>query len=123
MAATRTALEWLASVAPDPGGCRRQWARDPHAVALLPAGTARSARPRPPVGHGGTRARPIRAGQAGAPRGSPVGRPSAVVRGGLAGVVGGPGTVAWPVSRDRYGRGEARRRAGGRLRRAAAAAR
>ncbi|WP_371790583.1 hypothetical protein OG285_07755 [Streptomyces sp. NBC_01471] len=34
----RTAVEWLASVAPDPGACRRAWERDPHGVALLPAG-------------------------------------------------------------------------------------
>jgi hypothetical protein len=33
-----TAVEWLASVAPDPGACRRAWERDPLGVALLPAG-------------------------------------------------------------------------------------
>ncbi|MCS0636535.1 hypothetical protein NX801_12845 [Streptomyces sp. LP05-1] len=34
----RAALEWLASVAPDPGVCRWEWERDPRGVALLPAG-------------------------------------------------------------------------------------
>ncbi|WP_328319916.1 hypothetical protein [Streptomyces sp. NBC_00388] len=33
-----TAVEWLASVAPDPGACRRAWERDPLGVTLLPAG-------------------------------------------------------------------------------------
>ncbi|MDX3854379.1 hypothetical protein [Streptomyces sp. AK02-01A] len=33
-----SAVEWLASVAPDPGACRREWESDPRAVALLPAG-------------------------------------------------------------------------------------
>ncbi|WP_329380886.1 hypothetical protein [Streptomyces sp. NBC_01716] len=33
-----TALEWLASVAPDPDACRREWERNPNGVALLPAG-------------------------------------------------------------------------------------
>ncbi|MFE1913539.1 hypothetical protein [Streptomyces anandii] len=36
----RTALRWLASVAPDPEACRRRWERDPRAIALLPAGRA-----------------------------------------------------------------------------------
>ncbi|MFI1166645.1 hypothetical protein ACH4UM_24330 [Streptomyces sp. NPDC020801] len=36
----RTAVEWLASVAPDPGACRREWERNPRGVALLPAGRA-----------------------------------------------------------------------------------
>lgn len=34
----RIALEWLASVAPDPDACRWEWERNPHGVALLPAG-------------------------------------------------------------------------------------
>lgn len=34
----RSALGWLASVAPDPGACRREWERNPHGIALLPAG-------------------------------------------------------------------------------------
>ncbi|MFF5974742.1 hypothetical protein ACFY7C_24805 [Streptomyces sp. NPDC012769] len=34
----RTAVEWLASVAPDPEACRWEWERSPHGVALLPAG-------------------------------------------------------------------------------------
>ncbi|QHY98487.1 hypothetical protein SSPS47_25590 [Streptomyces sp. S4.7] len=34
----RTALEWLASVAPDPDACRSEWELDPHGVTLLPAG-------------------------------------------------------------------------------------
>ncbi|GHB64625.1 hypothetical protein GCM10010377_64350 [Streptomyces viridiviolaceus] len=36
----KTAVEWLASVAPDPGSCLREWARNPLGVALLPAGKA-----------------------------------------------------------------------------------
>ncbi|MEU3651281.1 hypothetical protein AB0E67_00270 [Streptomyces sp. NPDC032161] len=32
------AVEWLASVAPDPNACRWVWERDPRGVALLPAG-------------------------------------------------------------------------------------
>ncbi len=40
MTGTRSALAWLASVAPDPRACRRQWERDPQSVALLPAGKA-----------------------------------------------------------------------------------
>ncbi|MFB7866803.1 hypothetical protein [Streptomyces sp. NPDC056069] len=31
-------MEWLASVAPDPEACRWEWERNPHGVALLPAG-------------------------------------------------------------------------------------
>ncbi|GAA4807409.1 hypothetical protein [Streptomyces ziwulingensis] len=38
--ATKTAVEWLASVAPDPESCRREWRRDPLGIALLPAGRA-----------------------------------------------------------------------------------
>ncbi|MCB5183008.1 hypothetical protein [Streptomyces antimicrobicus] len=34
----RTAVEWLASVAPDPDACRWEWERSPLGVALLPAG-------------------------------------------------------------------------------------
>ncbi|GGU04977.1 MULTISPECIES: hypothetical protein [Streptomyces] len=34
----RTAVEWLASVAPDPDACRWEWQRNPLGVALLPAG-------------------------------------------------------------------------------------
>ncbi|KOY58173.1 hypothetical protein [Streptomyces sp. XY332] len=34
----RTAVEWLVSVAPDPGACRWEWERNPLGVALLPAG-------------------------------------------------------------------------------------
>ncbi|MFJ6436495.1 hypothetical protein [Streptomyces sp. NPDC091416] len=32
------AVEWLASVAPDPGACRWEWERDPRGIVLLPAG-------------------------------------------------------------------------------------
>ncbi|MFH8475304.1 hypothetical protein [Streptomyces sp. NPDC018000] len=32
------AVEWLASVAPDPDACRWEWKRNPEGVALLPAG-------------------------------------------------------------------------------------
>ncbi|MFE2013418.1 hypothetical protein [Streptomyces sp. NPDC059491] len=35
---TKSAMEWLASVAPDPDACRWEWERNPHGVALLPAG-------------------------------------------------------------------------------------
>ncbi|MEU2230795.1 hypothetical protein [Streptomyces vietnamensis] len=35
---TKAAVEWLASVAPDPEACRWEWERNPHGVALLPAG-------------------------------------------------------------------------------------
>ncbi|MGC5002691.1 hypothetical protein [Streptomyces sp. NBC_00353] len=34
----RAAVEWLASVAPDPAACRWEWERDPQGIALLPAG-------------------------------------------------------------------------------------
>ncbi|MFJ2741286.1 hypothetical protein ACIO3O_16645 [Streptomyces sp. NPDC087440] len=34
----KTAVEWLVSVAPDPDACRWEWERNPHGVALLPAG-------------------------------------------------------------------------------------
>ncbi|AZM55855.1 hypothetical protein DMA15_27390 [Streptomyces sp. WAC 01529] len=34
----RSAVEWLVSVAPDPDACRWEWERNPHGVALLPAG-------------------------------------------------------------------------------------
>ncbi|MEV0783017.1 hypothetical protein AB0I52_08520 [Streptomyces sp. NPDC050423] len=34
----KAAVEWLVSVAPDPGACRREWERDPRGIALLPAG-------------------------------------------------------------------------------------
>lgn len=37
-AATGDAVAWLASAAPDPGGCRWEWERHPLGVALLPAG-------------------------------------------------------------------------------------
>ncbi|MGW9496905.1 hypothetical protein ACWG5P_21355 [Streptomyces prasinus] len=40
MTGTKPAVEWLSSVAPDPEACRREWERDPHGVALLPAGKA-----------------------------------------------------------------------------------
>ncbi|MGV9348558.1 hypothetical protein ACWDSD_27845 [Streptomyces spiralis] len=40
MTGAKTAVEWLASVAPDPRACRRAWQRDPRGVALLPAGRA-----------------------------------------------------------------------------------
>ncbi|MFE0044520.1 hypothetical protein [Streptomyces albireticuli] len=36
--ARRSAVEWLASAAPDPGTCRWEWERNPLGVALLPAG-------------------------------------------------------------------------------------
>ncbi|WP_405684181.1 hypothetical protein [Streptomyces sp. NBC_00057] len=32
------AVEWLASVAPDPDACRWEWERNPQGAALLPAG-------------------------------------------------------------------------------------
>ncbi|MFG3284366.1 hypothetical protein [Streptomyces sp. NPDC048111] len=35
---SKTAVEWLVSVAPDPDACRWEWERSPHGVALLPAG-------------------------------------------------------------------------------------
>uniref|UniRef100_A0AAU3GRL8 Bifunctional DNA primase/polymerase n=1 Tax=Streptomyces sp. NBC_01401 TaxID=2903854 RepID=A0AAU3GRL8_9ACTN len=34
----KAAVAWLASVAPDPRACRREWERDPQGMALLPAG-------------------------------------------------------------------------------------
>ncbi|KNB51176.1 hypothetical protein [Streptomyces caatingaensis] len=34
----RSAVEWLASAAPDPRACRREWERNPFGIALLPAG-------------------------------------------------------------------------------------
>ncbi|POX55260.1 hypothetical protein C3489_11980 [Streptomyces sp. Ru71] len=40
MAGAKTAVEWLASVAPDPEACRWEWERSPLGVALLPAGRA-----------------------------------------------------------------------------------
>ncbi|MBQ0853087.1 hypothetical protein ACFU96_38425 [Streptomyces sp. NPDC057620] len=38
MTGAKTAVEWLASVAPDPEACRFEWERNPMGVALLPAG-------------------------------------------------------------------------------------
>ncbi|SCF64695.1 hypothetical protein GA0115255_101297 [Streptomyces sp. Ncost-T6T-2b] len=35
---TKAAIEWLTSVAPDPGACRWEWERNPQGIALLPAG-------------------------------------------------------------------------------------
>ncbi|MFB6807149.1 hypothetical protein [Streptomyces sp. NPDC056387] len=35
---TKTAVEWLVAVAPDPDACRWEWERNPLGVALLPAG-------------------------------------------------------------------------------------
>ncbi|WP_367320522.1 hypothetical protein [Streptomyces sp. HUAS ZL42] len=40
MTGPRTAAEWLASVAPDPEACRREWERNPLGLVLLPAGKA-----------------------------------------------------------------------------------
>ncbi|GAB2823654.1 hypothetical protein GCM10027073_62010 [Streptomyces chlorus] len=40
MTGTKSAVEWLSSVAPDPEACRWEWERNPHGVALLPAGKA-----------------------------------------------------------------------------------
>ncbi|AVV40224.1 hypothetical protein PYK79_40605 [Streptomyces sp. ID05-04B] len=40
MAGAKTAVDWLASVAPDPEACRREWELNPLGVALLPAGRA-----------------------------------------------------------------------------------
>jgi hypothetical protein len=40
MTGARTAVEWLASVAPDPEACRLEWEHNPQGVALLPAGKA-----------------------------------------------------------------------------------
>ncbi|MEV8557309.1 hypothetical protein AB0478_12745 [Streptomyces sp. NPDC051917] len=40
MTGAKTAVEWLASVAPDPEACRWEWERSPLGIALLPAGRA-----------------------------------------------------------------------------------
>ena len=40
MTGAKTAVEWLASVAPDPEACRWEWERNPLGVGLLPAGKA-----------------------------------------------------------------------------------
>ncbi|MER8011587.1 hypothetical protein [Streptomyces sp. NPDC094149] len=40
MSGAKTAVEWLASVAPDPRACRWAWERNPLGVTLLPAGKA-----------------------------------------------------------------------------------
>ncbi|MGW2210202.1 hypothetical protein [Streptomyces sp. NPDC001781] len=40
MTGAKTAVEWLASVAPDPEACRWAWERSAPGVALLPAGKA-----------------------------------------------------------------------------------
>ncbi|MFI0964553.1 hypothetical protein ACH4S8_24610 [Streptomyces sp. NPDC021080] len=40
MTEPKAAVEWLASVAPDPEACRWEWERSPRGVALLPAGRA-----------------------------------------------------------------------------------
>ncbi|CAM5673779.1 hypothetical protein SALBM311S_00480 [Streptomyces alboniger] len=40
MTGAKTALEWLASAAPDPEACRWEWERSPLGIALLPAGKA-----------------------------------------------------------------------------------
>src|SRR3954447_7306198 len=40
MTGAKTAVEWLASVAPNPEACRWEWERSPLGVALLPAGKA-----------------------------------------------------------------------------------
>ncbi|MBK3580184.1 hypothetical protein JHN63_41635 [Streptomyces sp. MBT65] len=40
MTGAKTAVEWLASVAPDPEACRWEWERNPQGIALLPAGKA-----------------------------------------------------------------------------------
>ncbi|MFF3957517.1 hypothetical protein ACFYY1_30535 [Streptomyces sp. NPDC001890] len=37
-AGVKAAVEWLASVAPDPAACRWEWERSPRGIALLPAG-------------------------------------------------------------------------------------
>ncbi|MFD4629886.1 hypothetical protein ACFVYR_10575 [Streptomyces sp. NPDC058284] len=34
----KAAVAWLASVAPDPDACRREWERNPFGITLLPAG-------------------------------------------------------------------------------------
>ncbi|MFG3550064.1 hypothetical protein [Streptomyces sp. NPDC047725] len=38
MSGAKSAVAWLASAAPDPESCRREWERSPHGVVLLPAG-------------------------------------------------------------------------------------
>ncbi|MER5400544.1 hypothetical protein [Streptomyces sp. NPDC002599] len=40
MTGPKAAVEWLASVAPDPEACRWEWERSPRGVTLLPAGRA-----------------------------------------------------------------------------------
>jgi hypothetical protein len=40
MTGPKAAVGWLASVAPDPEACRREWERNPRGVTLLPAGRA-----------------------------------------------------------------------------------
>lgn len=40
MTGAKRAVEWLASVAPDPDACRREWERNPRGLTLLPAGKA-----------------------------------------------------------------------------------
>lgn len=40
MAGAKTAVDWLAAVAPDLEACRWEWERNPLGVALLPAGRA-----------------------------------------------------------------------------------
>ncbi|MFG2951099.1 hypothetical protein [Streptomyces adustus] len=40
MTGAKTAVDWLASVAPDPEACRFEWERNPRGIALLPAGKA-----------------------------------------------------------------------------------
>ncbi|QIJ65021.1 hypothetical protein [Streptomyces sp. JB150] len=40
MTGAKTAVDWLASVAPDPDACRWEWERNPLGVTLLPAGKA-----------------------------------------------------------------------------------
>ncbi|WP_225635628.1 bifunctional DNA primase/polymerase [Streptomyces solaniscabiei] len=40
MPGAKTAVAWLASVAPDPESCRREWERNPQGIVLLPAGKA-----------------------------------------------------------------------------------
>lgn len=40
MTGAKTAVDWLASVAPDPEACRLEWERNPLGIALLPAGKA-----------------------------------------------------------------------------------
>ena len=40
MTGAKTAVEWLASAAPDPEACRWEWESNPLGVAVLPAGRA-----------------------------------------------------------------------------------